>query len=50
MRRRGRILYRYIYIEVCEGDERTRYVKKKKSRINVLGDEIIIIIIILGRR
>ena len=40
----------YIYISdrMCGDDERTVYVKKKKnSRIDVVGDEIIIIIIIL---
>ena len=41
--------YIYIYDRMSGDDERTRYVKKKKnSRIDVVGDEIIIIIIILG--
>ena len=44
-----RLKYIYIYDRMCGDDERTRYVKKKKnSRIDVVGDEIIIIIIILG--
>ena len=44
-----RLEYIYISDRKCGDDERTIYVKKKKnSRIDVVGDEIIIIIIILG--
>ena len=41
-------VYIYISDRMCGDDERTIYVKKKRnSRIDVVGDEIIIIIIIL---